>query len=165
MTTLATAEITAIYISPGHDFKNRAGKERLNHPVSRVDAVRCVAGKGLEGDRYFDFEDGYKGQATLMDADVVEEVKAHFGLPDLDPFAFRRNILIRGADLNGLIGRRFQLGDLTVFGTEEAAPCRWMDETIAPGAMKFLNGRGGLRIKFLDTGILQTGEIAITPAS
>ena len=40
----------------------------------------------------------------------MEDVKKRFGLPELPASAFRRNVVIAGADLNGLIGKRFRIG-------------------------------------------------------
>ena len=57
-------------------------------------------------------------------------------------------------DLEELIGKRFSLGDLEFEGTQEAAPCYWMDEACAPGVEEFLKGRGGLRCRILKGGSL-----------
>ena len=40
-------------------------------------------------------------------------------------------------------------------GTQECKPCYWMDRAIAPGAEKFLKGRGGLRARILSDGTLR----------
>ena len=63
-------KIEAIYISDGHDFFSRYGMERLNHEVQSPDSVNCVAGKGLEGDRFFDYKEDFKGQITFFSAET-----------------------------------------------------------------------------------------------
>jgi hypothetical protein len=45
-------------------------------------------------------------------------------------------------------------------GISEAKPCHWMDAVVAPGAEKWLRGRGGLRAKILTDGALHCGPAA-----
>jgi MOSC domain-containing protein YiiM len=66
-------------------------------------------------------------------------------------------VLLSGVDLTTLIGRKFRLGGLLFEGMEECRPCYWMDEAVAPGANAFLAGRGGLRCRILEDGILRCG--------
>lgn len=150
--------IDAIYISPGHDFYNRYGIGRLNHEVYSPALVRCIAGSGLEGDRFFNYKENFKGQATFFSSEVADALREEFPLAEFDNSAFRRNIIVRGVELNGLIGKRFRLGEIEFEGTQEAAPCAWMDEAVAPGAHAFLKGNGGLRVRILSSGDLKLGQ-------
>ena len=147
-------KIKALYISHGHDFKGRHGKGRLDHGVEQVASVECVAGRGLMGDRYFDYKENFKGQITFFDWAVYERIQAHFNLQALDPACFRRNVLIQGVDLNTLVGKRFTLQGVEFEGSEECAPCYWMDEAIAPGAEALMKGHGGLRARIVSDGML-----------
>ena len=153
-----SVHIHAIYISPGHDFKGHHGKPRGNHPVVRLDEARLVAGKGIEGDRYFGHSENFKGQATFFDWADYQEIKERFNLPKLDPLVFRRNILIQGTDLNRLVGRQFEISGILFEGSEECKPCYWMDQAVVPGMEDFLQNRGGLRVRVLSDGLLQTGQ-------
>jgi MOSC domain-containing protein YiiM len=76
------------------------------------------------------------------------------GLVDATPAGLRRNIIIEGVDLNDWIGEEFELQGLRFAGTQECAPCYWMDRAYAPGAEAFLKGRGGLRAQILTGGTL-----------
>ena len=154
-------EIVDIFISAGHDFKGRHGKSRETHPVKALDKAECVQGKGLVGDRYFDLEDGHKGQVTFFSADVVEAARTHFGVPDFCPSVFRRNVIVQGVDLPSLIGREFVLGGVKFEGSEECRPCYWMDQALAPGAEEFLTGKGGLRARILNSGTLEKGPATL----
>ncbi len=120
-----------------------------------VAEVECVAGKGLVGDRFFDYRKDYKGQATLFAWETVLALQAELGIPEIDPSVFRRNLIVEGADLNALIGEEFQLQGVTFFGSQEAAPCYWMDQALCPGTEEALKGRGGLRVKILSDGHLE----------
>ena len=70
-------EVLHLYISPGHNFFGRHGQPAGQHPTCEVPEVHCVAGHGLKGDRFFDFNDDYKGQITFFAMEVIE---AHPGL-------------------------------------------------------------------------------------
>lgn len=150
--------IKHLFVSPGHDFKGRHGKGRLSNELHDLDEIQCVAGSGIEGDRYFDFKEDFKGQITFFDWSVYEAVKTEFSLPELCPSVFRRNVLIEGADLNDLIGVQFKIGEVIFEGSEEAAPCYWMDEACASGTEEFLKGKGGLRCRIRQSGALGKGE-------
>ena len=147
-------KIKAIYISPGHDFVGRHGKARLEHGIQKVNTVECVAGQGLVGDRYFGHKEDFKGQITFFDWAIYEQIKKDFACPQLDPAAFRRNVLTAGTDLNTLIGQRFTLQGVEFEGSEECRPCYWMDEAAAPGVFEALKGFGGLRARILTSGRL-----------
>jgi MOSC domain-containing protein YiiM len=121
-----------------------------------VPVIECVAGRGICGDRYFDFKDDYKGQITFFSLDVFNELCVALNVQDCSPAAARRNVITRGVDLNELIGREFEVQGVCLCGTEESAPCYWMDGTFAPGAKDFLKGRGGLRAKILSGGKLRS---------
>lgn len=151
-------KIEAIYVSPGHDFYGRYGMERLNHGVNSLESVSCVAGKGLEGDRFFDYKENFKGQATFFASEVADAVREVVPDPHFENSAFRRNIIVRGIDLNALIGKRFKIGSVEFEGTQEAKPCEWMETAVGIGAHAFLEGHGGLRVRILSSGTLEVGE-------
>ncbi|MCH6255869.1 MOSC domain-containing protein [Puniceicoccaceae bacterium K14] len=150
-------QIQRIYISSGHDFKGRHGRERLNHGSESVELVNCVMGKGLEGDRFFGYRDNFKGQITFMDRRVVDDLQDFLNLDDFDASQVRRNVLIDGIDLNSLIGCEFELDGVRFSGSEECAPCYWMDQAVGPGSEDFMKGKGGLRCRILSTGTLSVG--------
>lgn len=157
--------IEHLYISPGHNFFGRHGQPAGEHPVIAVAEIECVAGRGLRGDRFFDYKPDYKGQITFFAAEVHEELCATFyplaGSPPA-PSAFRRNVITRGVDLNTLIGQTFTLQGITFLGAAECSPCHWMDHAFAPGAHASLKNRGGLRAKILTDGLLRVDAPAPT---
>lgn len=150
-------EITHLYISPGHNFFGHERGQPSSNPALEVPSVLCVAGKGIEGDRFFDYKDSYKGQITFFEEETYEDLCAQLGIWDRSPSVFRRNVITRGVRLNELIGHEFVIGDVHLFGTEESRPCFWMDHAFGPGAEAALKGRGGLRAKILSTGRIVAG--------
>lgn len=149
--------VERLFISPGHNFFGHHGGPAGEHAIVAVDAVECVAGRGLRGDRFFDYKPDYKGQITFFAMEVFEALREAVGQPNTPPAAVRRNALTRGVDLNGLVGREFEVQGVRFLGVEECKPCYWMDRAIGPGAEAWLKGRGGLRAKILTDGWLRPG--------
>lgn len=156
---MTTVILKKILISPAHDFKGHHGKPRGNHPIVTCESVECVAGKGLSGDRYFGYKEDFKGQISFFDWALFEQMKIDFNQPDLDPSVMRRNVLVDGLQLNSLIGKKFSLGGVVFSGSEECAPCYWMDEAVGPGAEEYMKGRGGLRARIVTSGVLSVGSV------
>jgi hypothetical protein len=159
------AEIVQIYISPGHNFVGHHGQPAGRHPAVACSEIECVAGQGLQGDRYFGHKDNYKGQATFFAQEVYEQLGRALQVVGREPWVFRRNIITQGLNLNELIGQRFWLGDVLFEGTEECRPCAWMDQAFAPGAEQWLRGNGGLRARILTDGILRRGAVKCAVAA
>lgn len=159
MVRMSTApiHIRHLFISPGHNFFGHYGQPPGGHPMLECDEIRCAAGRGIEGDRFFDYKSDYKGQITFFANEVYEQLCAEFGVNDRPPSVFRRNVITSGADLPALIGREFEVQGVRFFGTCESAPCEWMNLAFAPGAEERLRGSGGLRAKILTDGTLRAG--------
>ena len=156
--------IRHIFTSPGHNYFGHHGKNPDEFVAEEHESIELIAGKGIVGDRFFDWKEDYKGQITFIDAAVVDEVKQKIGQPDLSPAVFRRNVVIEGVNLNSLIGKNFSLGDAQFAGVEECSPCYWMDRaTGREGVEELLQGRGGLRCRILTDAPLGQGpcELAI----
>ena len=149
--------IRHIFISSGHNFFGRHGQAPGEFASRDVAGVKCRAGLGLEGDRFFGYRPDYNGQVTFFAWETVEAAKGELGVPALQAEAFRRNVIVEGAHLNSLIGARFTLGGVEFAGVCESKPCYWMNGAIAAGAEDWLRGRGGLRAKILSDGVLRRG--------
>ncbi len=145
-----------LYISPDHNFFGHHGQPAGTTPMREVDAVECLAGRGIRGDRFFDYKEDYKGQITFFDYRVYEELCERFQVHDKQPDVFRRNVILEDTDLNALIGKEFELQGIRFLGTQECRPCYWMDQAFGPGAEEALKGHGGLRAKILSNGTLHS---------
>lgn len=149
-------ELLHLFISPGHNFFGRNGGPPGDHPMIERNEVECVAGKGIRGDRFFEYKKSYKGQITFFAEEVYRELEAQFDVFDRPPSVFRRNVITRNVDLNTLIGLEFEVQGVRFVGMEECKPCYWMDRAFHPGTETALKGRGGLRARILTSGILTT---------
>jgi MOSC domain-containing protein YiiM len=147
--------IEHIYISPEHIYFGHHEQPPGEAPVVEVESVECVAGKGLKGDRFFDFKDDYKGQVTFFSREVYERLCEELQVADRDASVFRRNVIVSGVDLNTLIGQEFEVQGVRFLGTQECSPCHWMNQAFAEGAESALRGHGGLRARALSTGVLR----------
>ena len=153
---MTVMEICHLFISQGHNFVGHHGREPDTHPMIEVSEIECVAGRGIRGDRYFDFKDDYKGQITFFSLEVFNELCGALQLQACSPALARRNVITRGVDLNELIAQEFEVQDIRFLGMEECRPCYWMDGAFASGAQQFLKGRGGLRAKISSDGSLRS---------
>jgi MOSC domain-containing protein YiiM len=150
-------ELQALYISRGHNFFGRHGLPAGENPTLTVESIRCRAGWGIEGDRFYGYRPDYKGQITFFSAEVFAALQREFKVETISPAMLRRNVVVAGVNLDELIGRTFSLGGVKFEGMCEARPCHWMDHAVAPGAEEWLKGRGGLRARILSDGELGTG--------
>lgn len=148
-------EIMRLYISPGHNFFGHHGRPADVHAAQEVGEIHCLAGRGIEGDRFLDFKKDYKGQITFFEWEIYEALRRELGAHHADPSAFRRNVITRGVDLNSLIGKKFEIQGVQFEGVEECRPCYWMDGAVAPGAEERMKGHGGLRARILTDGVLR----------
>jgi MOSC domain-containing protein YiiM len=127
------------------------GKARVPE-LWTVESVAAVAGKGLEGDRHFHPGGARPGQAlTLVEAENVESV-------GLEPGATRRQVTVRGVDLNALVGKRFRVGEVECVGVELCEPCRHLESMTRPGIIKELLHRAGLNADIVSGGTIRVGD-------
>jgi hypothetical protein len=129
-------------------------------PLERVEKVAAVAGRGLQGDRYFDGRGTFSGpghgyELTLVEAEVLDSI-------DLPWEQARRNVVTRGIALNGLVGRRFKIGAVECIGRRLAEPCAHLEKLARPGLLRPLVHRAGLRADILEGGTIAIGdEVAV----
>jgi hypothetical protein len=148
-------KIRHLYISPGHNFFGHHGEPAGEHPFIEVPEVECVAGRGLRGDRFFDFKENYKGQITFFERELFNALSEALNVRGKPPAVLRRNAIVESADLNALIGADFEVQGVRFRGMAECSPCYWMNSAFAPGAENFLQGRSGLRAVILTDGKLR----------
>lgn len=132
-------------------------------PMQAVDAVNAVAGRGLEGDRYFNncgtYSDhpGDGRHVTLIEVEAIAALEREYQI-EIAPGLARRNVVTRGVALNHLIGRDFNVGAAILRGTRLCEPCLHLDNLSRKGAMRGLIHRGGLRAEIISGGVIRVGE-------
>ena len=131
-----------------------------------VQRALARAGRGLEGDRYFDHRGTFSSahgrghDLTLIEAEALEALRLPGGR--LAPEEARRNVVTRGIDLNALVGERFRIGDVECFGQRLCEPCahleRLTEKAGKPGTLRALIHKGGLRADVLTDGEISIGS-------
>jgi MOSC domain-containing protein YiiM len=147
--------IAHLYTSGGHNFFGHHGQPAGQYPLVEHQEIYCAAGRGIEGDRFFDYKDNYRGQITFFSLEVFNGVCRQLSVSGKSPDVTRRNVMTMGVDLNSLIGEEFVVQGIQFFGVEECRPCYWMDQVLGPGAEAALKNRGGLRARILTSGRLR----------
>jgi MOSC domain len=127
-------------------------------PMQPLAAVRALPGRGLEGDRHVSgtgtFPSGVAGSAiTMIEAEVCESFD-----PPLVPDEHRRNLVTRGIELNGLVGREFTIGAVRCRGMRLCEPCTVVERYARQPVLRPLVHRGGLRVDILGDGDVRVGD-------
>ena len=132
-------------------------------PIVARDEVKAVAGKGLEGDRYFNAEgwDEPKKEITLVEIEAVEAASREYEL-DLKPEDMRRQIVTKGVALNHLVDKDFHIGDVHLRGVKIANPCSHLQKLAGKKLLKPMMHRGGLRAQILSSGTIKVGDPVVT---
>ena len=133
-------------------------------PMTAVPEVRAVEGRGLEGDRYFHGKGTFSPavhrpdhEVTLVESEQIAAFAAASGLP-FDAAMARRNLVTEGVDLNALVGRSFQVGEVVLRGIRWCEPCSYLAKTTYPETLEGLVHRGGLRAQIVRGGMLRVGD-------
>jgi MOSC domain-containing protein YiiM len=125
--------------------------------------VEAIAGRGFEGDRYFDGTGHWSGttgagrEVTLIEIEVIEALAPEKNI-EIAPGAVRRNIVTRGVPLNHMVGREFQVGGVRLRGIRLCEPCQYLEGLTTKGLLAGLIHRGGLRADIVSGGTIRVGD-------
>ena len=140
--------------------------------MQSVHSAKLNASKGIEGDRYAMGIGAYSAteptkvrHISLISLSGIETSNNWLKAgdePAFDAAETRRNIALDGitaAELNNLVGKRFQLGSIQMLGTELCTPCERPAQLLSrPSFMDAFEGRGGIRAEVLSSGVLSIGD-------
>ena len=129
-----------------------------NQPIKEVNSIEVLANKGIVGDRHFnDFNVPYN-QLSLIESENIDAYNIKFGL-DIPYINFRRNIITKGIQLNDLIGKKLQIGNVELEGVELCRPCRHLTEMLnQKNILKEFMRKGGLRCQILSSSKISIGD-------
>lgn len=157
MSTSTEGSVDAIHVAP------EAGAE-----MQAVTDVRAVAGKGLEGDRYFERAGSWSGEKgrdlppedralTLFEAETLDIVERDADI-ELDPADHRRNVTTRNVAVDHLLDERFRIGEAVCEGVEICEPCAYLESLTEDGVLSALVHRGGLNVRIVTSGEIAVGD-------
>ncbi len=141
-----------------------AAKRGAMEPLAEA---RLIAGKGIEGDRYFLGTGTYSSrpepgrQVTLIEAETLVALARDHGL-ELAPHEHRRNLTVSGVPLNHLVGRRFRVGDVLLEATRLNVPCKYLVLVTGKEVYQPLLNRSGLNCRIVEGGTIRPGD-SLTP--
>src|SRR5437899_12142691 len=150
-------EVVSIHIAP-----------KAEDPMRSIQSVRAIAGRGLEGDRYFRASGTYSDrpgparEITLIESAVIAAMARDNELA-ISPGAARRNVVTRGVPLNHLVGEEFLVGRVRLRGIRLCEPCSHLEGLTRRGVLAGVIHRGGLRAQIFIGGELRVGD-PIVPA-
>lgn len=151
-------QLQHIHIAPAASYEMEALAE-----------ARLVAGRGIEGDRYFLGTGTYSKlpavrEVTLIESEVLEALARNDPpLQDqpivLAPHEHRRNLTVRGVPLGHLVGRRFRVGQVVLRGARINFPCRYLEQLLDRPLFMALYNRGGLNCAIETGGVIRCGDL------
>ncbi len=158
-------EVVGLLASPAHRYDGRPGATTPEQDGDRRAELEIRAGLGIVGDRYAGRAAHRDASVTVIAAEPLDALAAELGVPPFDPLLTRRNVVLRGADVESLRGRTFALdcgeGVVVLRGGRPAHPCAWMDVVLAPGGHRGMRGRGGIRCRPDTGGVLRLGPAVL----
>ena len=136
----------------------RPAKYETLQPLEQVWAEQGV---GLVGDRY---ENARHRHVSLQSIDDLAASAEALGAP-IDPGRTRRNLTISGPSLPTTPGTRVTIGDTVELQVvRAAAPCKIMDDAVAPGAHLAMRRRGGVICRVLRGDVIRVGDtVSVVP--
>ncbi|MBD0843801.1 MULTISPECIES: molybdenum cofactor biosysynthesis protein [unclassified Streptomyces] len=155
-------QVVQLLVSPVHRLAGRpADGVAPGGDGELVERAEVREGLGLVGDRYYGQRAHRDASVTLM---AVENLPTGID-PSVDLRRTRRNVLLRGIDIDALVGSVVSLdcgtGPVVLAVNRPARPCAWMDVTIGAGAQRALRGKGGVRCTPLTDGTLAVGKAVL----
>jgi len=163
-------EVVGLLASPAHRYDGRPDAGVAALPVESRTEIEVRAGIGIVGDRYAGKPAHSDASVTVIAAEGLDALAAELGRPGadtapLDPLAARRNVVLRGAEVEALRGELFSLdcgaGEVVLLGGRPANPCAWLDLVLGPGAHRGMRGRGGVRCAPRTDGVLRLGPAVL----
>ena len=131
--------------------------------------AHCVAGRGIEGDRYFLGTGTYSPKPEVREITLIEQEALDALLRNdpplqggpvaLRPDEHRRNLTVRGVPLNHLVGRRFRVGEEVILrGGRLNFPCKYLEKLLARPVFLPLYNRSGLNCSIERGGVIRSGD-------
>ena len=129
-----------------------------NKKIVEVKSIDVLANKGIVGDRHFnEYNDPYC-QLSLIESENIDYYNTKYGL-NIPYTDFRRNVITKGINLNNLIGKKLQIGNVKVEGVDLCRPCKHLTEMLnQENILKEFLRRGGLRCQILSSSSISIGD-------
>jgi len=132
-------------------------REKAHEPMTILDGTFANIG-GLTGDRANKGNPESKRQVTLIQYEHLAAAASFLGKKIIDPALVRRNIVIKGINMNALKGKQFKVGDAVLEMTGFCHPCNRMEENLGYGGYNAMRGHGGITCRVIKEGLIRIGD-------
>ena len=139
-------------------------RPKRREPLQSVASTKAVATLGLEGDHRMGKTPGSGRQVSIISEEFIAQAAHFLGRDAIDPALLRRNLVVKGVNLNALRRQRFTIGGAVFEATQLCHPCARMEENLGKGGVAAMLGHGGLCAKIIESGDIALGD-AITVLS
>jgi MOSC domain-containing protein YiiM len=139
-----------------------------SYEMEELREARLVAGRGIDGDRYFLGTGTYSPkpdvrEVTLIEMEALEALARNDpplqdGPIELAARDHRRNLTTRGVPLNHLVGKRFRVGETVLKGGRLNFPCKYLEELLGLSVYLPLYNRSGLNCWIEIGGVIRQGD-------
>lgn len=126
-------------------------------PVVAADMLVLVPGQGVAGDHYASATGGAR-QVTLIAEEHLHAIASFLGRDAVSAALLRRNVVVRGVNLQALKGRTIRLGSAMLEHSGECHPCSKMEAAFGPGGYNAVRGHGGITARVLVAGEVRLGD-------
>jgi MOSC domain-containing protein YiiM len=143
--------------------------QAASYEMEELDEALLVAGRGIEGDRYFLGTGTYSAkpdfrEVTLIEIEAVRALARNdpplqAGPITLTPADHRRNLTTEGIALNHLVGCRFRVGATILKGGRLNFPCKYLEQILGLPVFLPLYNRSGLNCAVELGGIIRKGDL------
>lgn len=125
-----------------------------------VNQIVLEAGKGIFGDRYYNQEGTFsnKGEiepdrdVTLIEIEKIDALNKEHNL-DITAEDLRRNIVVSNCDLNSLVDKEFQIGEVVLKGLRLCEPCKYLSDKLnEKKVLTEMVHKAGLRAQIIKSG-------------
>ena len=125
-----------------------------------VNQIVLEVRKGTFGDRYYNQEGTFsnKGEiepdrdVTLIEIEKIDALNKEHNL-NITAEDLRRNIVVTNCDLNSLVGKEFQIGEVVLKGLRLCEPCKYLaDKLNEKKTLSEMVHKAGLRAQIIKGG-------------
>ena len=125
-----------------------------------LNQIVLEAGKGIFGDRYYNQEGTFsnKGEiqpdrdVTLIEIEKIDALNKEHNL-DITAEDLRRNIVVSNCDLNSLVDKEFQIGEVVLKGLRLCEPCKYLSDKLNnKEVLSQMIHKAGLRAQIIKSG-------------
>ena len=132
--------------------------KKNSQKIYEINEIEVLSEKGILGDRHFNEHKDHKEQITLIEKENIDYYNNKYKtkIPYID---FRRNIVTEGIELNNLVQKEIEIGNIKILPYQLCRPCSHLEQMVnSKNIIKEFLKKGGLRCEVLVSGKVKIGD-------